>query len=215
MKKPHVIINCAASIDGKIALVGKKPLKISSEEDMARVHKLRNECDAILVGIETVLADDPKLTVKEKYVGAGKVKQPLRIVLDSRFRTPENAEVMKPNAKTLIVTTCKEFKKGHVEVIKCGDDRVDLIKLMEILYDRGVRKLLVEGGSTVIWEFLKNGLVDEMFVFFAPIIIGGNAPGIAGGEGATKEEDVIKFEIKEMERVGGGFLLHLIPQYEQ
>ncbi|RLF43417.1 MAG: 5-amino-6-(5-phosphoribosylamino)uracil reductase, partial [Thermoplasmata archaeon] len=72
MKRPYVIINCASSIDGKIALVGKKPLKISSEEDMARVHKLRNECDAILVGIGTILADDPKLTVKEKYVGIAK-----------------------------------------------------------------------------------------------------------------------------------------------
>jgi len=213
MKKPHVIINCASSIDGKIALVGKKPLKISSEEDMARVHKLRNECDAILVGIETVLADDPKLTVKEKYVG--RARQPLRIVLDSKFRTPENAEVMKPYAKTLIVTTCKEFKEGHVEVIKCGNDKVDLKKLMEILYKKGIKKLLVEGGSTVIWEFLKNRLVDEMFIFFAPIIIGGNAPSIAGGEGARKEEDVIKFEIKGMEKIGNGFLLHLIPQYEQ
>ena len=213
MKKPYVIINCASSIDGKIALVGKKPLKISSEEDMARVHKLRNECDAILVGIETVLADDPKLTVKEKYVG--KARQPLRVVLDSKFRTPKNAEVMKPYAKTLIVTTCKEFKEGHVEVIKCGNDKVDLKKLMEILHKRGIKKLLVEGGSTVIWEFLKNKLVDEIFIFFAPIIIGGNAPGVAGGEGARKEEDVIKFEIKGMEKIGGGFLLHLIPQYEQ
>jgi 2,5-diamino-6-(ribosylamino)-4(3H)-pyrimidinone 5'-phosphate reductase len=213
MKKPYVIVNCASSIDGKIALVGKKPLKISDEEDMARVHKLRNECDGILVGIETILADDPKLTVKEKYVG--KAKQPVRIVLDSKFRTPENAEVMKPNAKTIIVTTCKEFKKEHVEVIKCGDAKVDLIKLMEILYDRGIRKLLVEGGSTVIWEFLKNKLVDEMFVFFAPIIIGGNAPSIAGGEGAKKEEEIIKFEIKSIERIGYGYLVNFIPQYEQ
>lgn len=212
MKKPYVIVNCASSIDGKIALVGKKPLKISSEEDMARVHKLRNECDAILVGIETVLADDPKLTVKEKYVG--KARQPLRVILDSKFRTPENAEVMKPYAKTLIVTTCKEFKEGHVEVIKCGNDKIDLKKLMEILHKKGIKKLLVEGGSTVIWEFLKNKLVDEMFVFFAPIIIGGNAPSIAGGEGARKGEDVIKFEIKEVERMGSGFLLHLIPQHE-
>ncbi len=213
MKKPYVIINCAASIDGKIALVGKKPLKLSSEEDMARVHKLRNKCDAILVGIETVLADDPKLTVKEKYVG--KARQPLRIVLDSNFRTPENAEVMKPNAETLIVTTCKEFKKGHLEVIKCGNGKVDLKKLMEILYDRGIRKLLVEGGSTVIWEFLKNGLVDEMLVFYTPVVIGGNAPSIAGGEGAQKKEDVIKLKIKNVEKMGNGVLLHLIPQYEQ
>ena len=76
MKKPYVIINCTSSVDGKIALVGKKPLKISNEEDFERVHHLRNECDAILVGIETVLYDNPKLTVKEQFVQG--CKNPLR-----------------------------------------------------------------------------------------------------------------------------------------
>ncbi|KAA0011539.1 2,5-diamino-6-(ribosylamino)-4(3H)-pyrimidinone 5'-phosphate reductase [Thermoplasmatales archaeon ex4484_30] len=210
MKKPYVVVNCASSIDGKIALPGKKPLKISNEEDVARVHKLRNECDAILVGIETILADNPKLTVKAKYVD--KVRQPIRIVLDSELRIPEDAEVMKPNAKTIIVTTCKEFKKGHVEVIKCGNDKVDLKRLMEILYDRGIKKLLVEGGSTVIWEFLENKLVDEMMVFYSPIIIGNNAPTIAGGEGAKSEEELIKMEIKSIERIGNGCLVKFIPK---
>jgi len=210
MKKPYVVVNCASSIDGKIALPGKKPLKISNEEDVARVHKLRNECDAILVGIETILADNPKLTVKAKYVD--KVRQPIRIVLDSKLRIPEDAEVMKPNAKTIIVTTCKEFKKGHVEVIKCGNDKVDLKRLMEILYDRGIKKLLVEGGSTVIWEFLENKLVDEMMVFYSPIIIGNNAPTIAGGEGAKSEEELIKMEIKSIERIGNGCLVKFIPK---
>lgn len=212
MKKPYVIVNCAASIDGKIALVGKKALKISNEEDVARVHRLRNECDAILVGIETVLADDPKLTVKEKYVD--KVKQPIRIVLDSKFRTPRNAEVMKPNAKTIIVTTCTEFKRENVEVIKCGENKVNLNKLMEILHEKGIKKLLVEGGSTIIWEFLKNKLVDEMSIFFSPLIIGGNAPSIAGGEGARSKEELIKMEIKSLERMGDGYLIRLIPKYE-
>ncbi len=211
--KPYVIINCASSIDGKIALVGKKQLKISNEEDMARVHKLRNECDAILVGIETVLADNPKLTVKEKYVS--KAKQPLRIVLDSNFRVPKNAEVMKPNAKTLIVTTCKDCKEKNVEVIKCGDEKVDLKKLMKILYEKGIRKLLVEGGSTVIWEFLNEKLVDEIFIFFAPMIIGGNAPSIAGGKGAKSKEEIIKLKIKKIEKLGDGFLVNLIPEYKQ
>lgn len=213
MKKPYVIINCASSIDGKIALPGKVPLKISNEEDIARVHKLRNECDAVLVGIETVLADNPKLTVKEKYVD--KVRQPLRIVLDTSFRTPEDAEVMKSYAKTLIVTAEKEGKKGNVEIIKCGNGRIDIKKLMKILYERGIKKLLVEGGSTVIWEFLKNNMVDEMNIFFSSIIIGGNAPSIAGGEGAKKEEEIIKMKIEKIERIGDGYLVKLIPQQKQ
>ena len=214
MKRPYVIINCASSLDGRIALVGKKPLKISNEEDMARVHKLRNECDAILVGIGTVLADDPKLTVKEKYVE--KAKNPLRVVLDANLKTPENAEVMKGNAKTLIVTTSEEFKRGNVEAIKCGEGKkVDLKKLMAILYERGIRKLMVEGGSTVIGEFLKKGMVDEMLIFYAPIFIGENAPSIAGIEGAKKEEDVIKMKVKNIEKMENGYLVTLIPEGKQ
>jgi len=121
--KPYVIVNCAMSIDGKIALANRKQMRISNEEDMKRVYMLRNECDAVLVGIGTVLNDDPKLTVKEKYVK--NPSQPLRIVLDSNFRTPKNAEVMSKDAPTLIVTTCREFKEGNIEVIKCGKGKVD------------------------------------------------------------------------------------------
>ena len=110
--RPYIIINCAMSLDGKIALPNKKQARISSEEDMARVHKLRASVDAILVGIGTVLADNPKLTVKKEYVK--KARNPVRIVLDSHFRTPENEEVMKPNARTIIVTTSKEYKKGGI-----------------------------------------------------------------------------------------------------
>ncbi|HDH81938.1 MAG TPA: 5-amino-6-(5-phosphoribosylamino)uracil reductase, partial [Thermoplasmatales archaeon] len=89
--KPFVIVNCAMSIDGKIAFPDRKQAKISNDEDMARVHKLRDECDAVLVGIGTVLSDNPKLTVKEKYVQ--NPSNPLRVVLDSNFRTPRDAEV--------------------------------------------------------------------------------------------------------------------------
>ena len=213
MKKPYVILNCASSVDGKIALVGKRPLKISNEEDFERVHQLRNECDAILVGIETVLYDNPKLTVKEQYVE--RCKKPLRIVLDSKFRTPQDAEVMKPNANTLIVTTCKEFNRDHIEIIKCGTKKVDLKRLMELLYERGIRKLLVEGGSTVIWEFLRNNLVNEMIIFFSTFIIGGSAPSITGGIGASNENEIINTELKQIKRLGNGYFIKLIPLYGQ
>lgn len=194
------------SIDGKIALANRKQTRISNEEDMKRVYKLRHECDAVLVGIGTVLNDDPKLTVKEKYVK--NPSQPLRIVLDSHFRTPKNAEVMSKNAPTLIVTTCTQFKKENIEVIKCGEKKVDLKKLMDILYKRGVKRLLVEGGETVIWEFLKNHLVDELSIFIAPIIIGGkNSPTLAGGEGASLPEEIIRMKLVESKKLGDGILL--------
>lgn len=208
--RPYVIVNCAMSVDGKIALANRKQIRISNEEDMKRVYMLRHECDAVLVGIGTVLNDDPKLTVKEKYVK--NPSQPLRIVLDSNFRTPKNAEVMSKDAPTLIVTTCKQFKKGNIEVIKCGEEKVNLHELMKILYERGIKKLMVEGGETVIWEFLKNNLVDEISVFIAPIIIGGkNSPTLAGGEGVMSPKNIIKMKLVEARKLGNGILLRFHP----
>ncbi len=209
--RPYIIINCASSLDGKIALPSGEQARISSEEDMARVHKLRASVDAILVGVGTILADNPKLTVKKEYVK--KAKNPVRVILDSHFRTPSDAEVMQPNARTIIVTTSKEYKKGLLEVIKCGEgDKVDLIKLMDLLYQRGIKKLLVEGGSTVIWEFLKHGLFDEFQIYIAPMIIGGDAPTVAGGEGIKSIEEAIKLRLYAIERYGDGLVLKFIPQ---
>lgn len=214
MKRPHVIINCAASIDGKLALADNQSIRLSNEEDIARVHRLRNECDAILVGIGTVLADDPKLTVKEQYVQ--NPKQPLRIVLDSHLKTPENAEITKPTAPTLIVTSCHTAgkKKGHADIICCGDSRIDLKKLMMYLYDIGVRNLLVEGGSTVISAFLKERIVDEILIFFAPVLIGEPAPSIVGNTGEEHEKQAIAVDIYNVQRMGSGFLVMARPRYE-
>jgi 2,5-diamino-6-(ribosylamino)-4(3H)-pyrimidinone 5'-phosphate reductase len=198
------------SIDGKIALATRKQIRISNEGDMKRVHALRHACDAVLVGVGTVLEDNPKLTVKEKYVQ--NPVQPLRIVIDSYFRTPETAEVMSSVAPTLIVTACTEFKKDNIEVIACGEEHVDLKKLMHLLYERGIKKLLVEGGETVIWEFLKHRLVDELSVFLSPIIIGGvHTPSLAGGEGASLPEDVINMRLGGVVKLGDGVVLTFYP----
>ena len=102
MKRPNVIINCAMSADGKIALPNRRQLRISCDEDIKRMYNLRNNADAVLVGIGTILSDDPKLTVKEKYVN--NPKQPLRIILDNKCRTPKDALVLNDSAKTLIIT---------------------------------------------------------------------------------------------------------------
>src|SRR5439155_1670076 len=100
--RPHVIINAAMSVDGKIALSDGKAVRLSNEEDLRRVHRLRTEADAILVGVGTVLMDDPKLIVKTEYA---KGRNPLRVVLDSKGKTPENAHVLDGTATTLIVTS--------------------------------------------------------------------------------------------------------------
>jgi len=210
--RPYIIINCAMSIDGKIALPNRRQARISSKEDMERVHKMRADVDAILVGVGTVLSDNPKLTVNREYVK--KSKNPVRIILDAHLKTPDDAEVMKPYARTIIVTTEYEEKKGHIERIKCGEgDRVDIEKLMDVLYERGIKKLMVEGGSEVIWEFLSHNLFDELNVYIAPIVIGGNAPTMASGKGIEKIEDAIKLRLYAIEKYGDGILLKFIPSH--
>ncbi len=204
--RPRVIINAAMSVDGKIALRGGKRIKISDEEDFRRVHELRNEVDAILVGINTVLLDDPKLVVKEKYVKDP--RHPLRVVLDSKLRIPATARVLNDIAETVVITTeDAPERRINAEIIRCGRGMVDLKCALEQLYARGIRSLLVEGGGTVIYSFLKEGLVDELQVFVGSMIIGGGAPTLAEGEGASEEPGVIRLRLLEARTLGSGVLL--------
>ncbi len=205
---PHVIINCAMSADGKIALPSRKQTRISNEEDMKRVHELRNKCDAILVGIGTILSDNPKLTVKKSYVPDP--KQPVRIVLDSKGRIPKDAEVLSPDSHTIVVVSeeCEHEIEG-AETIVCGKERIDLRMLLDILEKKGIRTLLVEGGETVIWSFLRERLAHEFYVFVGSMVIGGkNSPTPAGGEGVKNEEDILPLKLKSVTNLGNGVLLH-------
>ena len=216
MNRPQVIINCAMSADGKIALPSRKQLRISSDEDMERVYRLRNECDAVLVGIGAVISDNPNLTIKEKYVK--NPKQPLRVVLDSRCRTPEDALVLNDMTKTLIFTIQgneKHFDEDYVEVIgiKNNDEGcVDLDSVLDVLHQKGIRKLLVEGGGTVIWSFLRRRLVDDLYVYIGSCIIGGkNTPTMADGIGIKSKDDLLSIKIVDVNRLGNGILVHYKP----
>lgn len=213
MKRPYVIINCAMSADGKIALPTGKQLRISCDEDIKRMYTLRNECDAVLIGIDTVVSDDPKLTVKERYVD--NPKQPLRVVLDSKCRIPKDALVLNNSAKTLIITIKgneKNFDEKHIEIVGCkssNEGHVDLDCALDLLYQKGVKKLLVEGGGTIIWNFLKKGLVDDLYVFIGSCIVGGKAtPTLADGSGIKNEDELISLKIVEINRLGSGILVH-------
>jgi len=213
MNKPYIVINCAMSADGKIALPNRKQMRISSKEDIERMYKLRSECDAILVGIETILSDDPKLTVKERYVK--NPKQPLRVVLDSKGRTPKNALVVDNSANTLIFTTKgneKQYYGNHIEVVGCKADNeghIDIVEALNLLYEKGIKKLLIEGGGTVIWSFLKKRLVDDLYVYIGPYVIGGkNTPTMADGEGIRNIEEVLSLRIVDVTRLSSGILVH-------
>jgi 2,5-diamino-6-(ribosylamino)-4(3H)-pyrimidinone 5'-phosphate reductase len=209
MNRPYVIINCAMSADGKIASQTGKQLRISSEEDIERMYNLRNKCDAVLVGIKTVLNDNPKLTVKEKYVK--NPKQPIRIVLDTYCKTPINSLVVNNVSKTIIVTAeeCRKNFGDNVEIIRCKKDKfdfIDLEELLDIFSKKGIKKLMVEGGGKVIWNFLKSTFVDDFFVYVGPMLIGGkNTPTISG---FLDDNKIINLKLIDTKTIGSGILLH-------
>ena len=204
--RPRVIINAAMTVDGKIALADGRGVRLSNEEDVRRVHQLRSQVDAILVGIGTVLTDDPKLTIKPEYA---KGRNPLRVVLDSEGKTPKTAHVLDGSAPTLIVTSDRSKRTfSPAEVLRCGKDEADLTRLLDRLAERGIRTVLVEGGSTVIWSFLHEGLADQLRVFVASWVLGGrSAPTLAGGRGVTSVEDSIRIRLDRVDRLGDGVLL--------
>jgi 2,5-diamino-6-(ribosylamino)-4(3H)-pyrimidinone 5'-phosphate reductase len=205
------------SVDGKLALPSKKQVKLSSLEDFKRVHQLRDFYDAVLVGINTVLLDDPKLTVKQEFVP--QPKHPIRVVLDSKGRTPETAEVLNGIAETLIIMSedykSNDIKFKNAEIIYCPTETSEFLllpKLLSILKARGIENLLVEGGGTVIYQFLKHGLVDELYVFISNVIIGGSeSPTMANGKGPKTIDDLISLNLLSLEQLGDGILLKYRP----
>jgi 2,5-diamino-6-(ribosylamino)-4(3H)-pyrimidinone 5'-phosphate reductase len=195
------------SADGKIALRSRRQTSISDDEDKKRVHSLRNSVDAILVGVDTVISDDPKLTVSDKYVKSP--KHPVRIVLDSEGRTPEGALVLNGASRTIIVTNEQCTRTfPNAEVVRCGRDEVDIERLVPILEGRGIRKMLVEGGSKVIWSFLRSRIADEVNIFIGSMVIGGDtSPTPAGGQGAADEKEMVQLRLKSADVLGSGVLV--------
>ena len=202
--RPRVTVNCAMSPDGKIATKEHRQIRISSPQDMERVRSLRASVDAILVGVGTVLADDPHLTVKGRPPGQG----PLRVVLDSHGRTPDDAQVVNGKGRTLIVTNERCTKTwAKAQVLRAGKEMVDLTLLMHKLHEMGLNTLLVEGGGETIWSFFSLDLVDVYSVYVGNDILGGRtAPSPADGEGFLEGEKV-HLELRSVERLGDGVLL--------
>ena len=187
-KLPYVTAKWAMTKDGKIAGPGGRPLQISSAESRLRVHEMRRRADAILVGSGTVLADDPLLTCRlDGYAG----KQPLRVVLDRRLRTPPTAKMLGTDVpgETLVVTGPGAPKERATALREAGAEVLVLKKGPEALLDelgrRGALNLLVEGGGEVLRAFFAAGLVDRVEAFVAPFAIGdGVAAPVAGAEPA-------------------------------
>uniref|UniRef100_A0A7C3YER5 2,5-diamino-6-(ribosylamino)-4(3H)-pyrimidinone 5'-phosphate reductase n=1 Tax=Geoglobus ahangari TaxID=113653 RepID=A0A7C3YER5_9EURY len=211
--RPFVFINAAMSLDGKISNEKREKVRISSKEDFEIVDRLRAESDAVMVGIGTVLSDNPKLTVKseklrEERMKKGKQPNPIRVVVDSKARTPLSSRILNDEAKTIIAVSKiadrerVEKLREKAEVVVFGKDKVDLRALLEYLYSKGVRKLMVEGGSEINHSLIKEGLIDEIRVFYSGIIIGGAmAPTLVGGKSF---DPPIRVELKSYEVLGNG-----------
>jgi 2,5-diamino-6-(ribosylamino)-4(3H)-pyrimidinone 5'-phosphate reductase len=209
MTRPYVILNAAMTLDGKIATVAGDS-RISCEADLDRVHELRASVDAVMVGVGTVLADDPSLTVRRT-----RGKSPTRIVIDSFAKTPPNARVLDNSAPTIIASTKNAPKRrllklraAGAKIVVAGEKEVNLHKLLRKLRSLGMRRLLLEGGSTLNWSMLKESLVDEVWVAIAPRIVGGvTAKTLVGGAGFDEVQKGVELELKKVAKVGKDLFL--------
>ena len=210
-KRPFVSLKLAMSLDGKIATRSGDSRWITGEGARRRVQELRRRYAAVLVGINTVLADDPQLTVREV-----EGPQPLRIVLDSRGRVPLSARVLSGEAKTLIATTAAMPKEREQALLERGveiwrlparEGWVDLATLLVRLAGEEIDSVLVEGGGEVAWSFLAQGLVQKLYLFYGPLLLGGReVPGV-GGSGVKRLTDAFRVRIDAVERLGESILV--------
>ncbi len=213
--RPTVWVNFAASEDGRIAYAGGLRARLSSPEDLRRVQQMRANCDAVLVGVGTVLRDDPSLRVHWDVLGEPPGPSPARIVVDSRGRTPAGARVLDGTARTLVATAegCSRTFPAGVEVIVAGRDRVDLGALFERLPGLGVRRLMVEGGSEILTSVFRARLFDRCTVYHAPVIIGGRtAPSVAAGAETVGDAQAVHLALVGVERLGEGYLATYVPR---
>ena len=209
---PFVTAKFAVSLDGKIATKSGDSKWISGEMARKQVQGLRYTADAVMTGINTVLADDPRLTTRCGVTGGTARKQPLRVIVDGKGRTPLTARVFSEPGQTLVavgrMATPEEkaaFAQVGAELLELPSARglVDLNKLLKALAEREITSVLVEGGGILLGSLFDGGLVDRVVAFIAPIIIGGNEAKTAiGGKGVDKVVDSIKLKRVSVERLG-------------
>ena len=210
--RPYVILSAAMTLDGKIAK-GRTKIKLSSKNDKIRVHKLRAKVDGILIGKNTLDTDNPMLNVR--YVTG---KNPVRILLDSRGTIKSSSKIIQSCSKisTIIATTqliskknLSRLEKFPLEVIKCGKSSVDVVKLLKILQKKGMKKILLEGGGTLNWSFLKRGLVDELIITITPYILGGSdSVTLVEGSGFKNLFSMNKLKLRKIQKIGNELIVY-------
>jgi 2,5-diamino-6-(5-phosphoribosylamino)pyrimidin-4(3H)-one reductase (EC 1.1.1.-) len=196
--RPYLVVYSTITVDGRLA--SKTGFsQLSCPYDLKRLHQLRASSDAIMVGANTIIVDDPSLRLK--YVEG---RNPDRIVVDGLLRAPLNARVFTlKTANTLVLTTGKAsgekveaLRKMGVEVLIIGNEPpINMYEALSLLYKRGYRKVMAEGGGGLLWTLFKDSVVDELWLTISPYIFGGHdAVSLVEGEGFSSVEDAVKLE---------------------
>jgi 2,5-diamino-6-(ribosylamino)-4(3H)-pyrimidinone 5'-phosphate reductase len=210
--RPRVILSAAVSLDGKLA-TRTGDSKLSSQRDKTRVHKLRSRFDAILVGKNTVEIDDPLLAVQ-----GIKGKNPVRVILDSRATIHASSKILRTCSKIpTIIAVSKMANKKNLEKLKkfpvvvkvCGNNKINIKKLLKFLKEKKIKNLLVEGGGITNWSFVKENLVDEAIITITPYIIGGNSSAtLVDGNGFSVIAKSSRLRLKNITRMKNEVVLH-------
>jgi diaminohydroxyphosphoribosylaminopyrimidine deaminase/5-amino-6-(5-phosphoribosylamino)uracil reductase len=214
---PYVTYKSAMTLDGNIATITGESRWISCEESRKYVHRMRSRMDAVMVGVDTVIADNPQLTVRHV-----RGKNPLRVIVDTRLRTPESVIVLSEplSAKTIIATTesnprvhLRYLKQGaSIIVCKADEGRVSMTDLLEKLGAMGVQSILLEGGSRLAGTMLQQGLIDDLVFFMAPKLIGGNGFAPFTLKEMTSMDQAFRLVFTDVSRSGTDLLIHARPE---
>lgn len=204
---PYVTLKSATSLDGKTATVTGESKWITGEEARKDVHQFRHTHDAILVGVNTVIKDNPSLTTRLEAGG----KNPIRVILDSTLRTPLESRIVNDQAAETIIVTgsgteperVRQFSDQSIEIIKLETAKIGISDMLEKLGERGITSIYVEGGAEVHGSFLKEKAFQRVITYIAPKLLGGkSAPAAFGGEGIARLEETVPLEIMDVKQIG-------------
>jgi diaminohydroxyphosphoribosylaminopyrimidine deaminase/5-amino-6-(5-phosphoribosylamino)uracil reductase len=214
-REPLVILKAAMSLDGKLATRTGDSQWITGEQARRRVHELRNVVDAVVVGIGTVLRDDPMLTTR---LGGQEGRDPLRVIVDSRGRLPVTARLLRSGSRPVLVATSPRISRARlrtleecgaeVTVLPPGEGGVSLPDLLRELGRREITSVMIEGGGRLATSALEAGIVDKLMLMLAPVLVGGKrAPMLLQGEGVEKLADALRVRHLTVERIGDDCVL--------